>query len=110
MNLTIEMHDPSKKLPPLNTPILAVVESCVDRGRGFKAEYDFRVLRIVCQDVDGDEVEGAAIWGELERGETLWEDAQLRLEAGIEEIDDFYSDCIVWWAVVPKVKPTSNTR
>ena len=103
MNLTIEMHDPRKVLPPINTPILAVVESSVDRGRGFKREYDFRVLRIICQDVDGDEDEGAAIWGELEREELTWPEAQLRLEAGIVEIDDFYSDSIIWWALVPKV-------
>jgi len=104
LSLTITLHDPRKLLPPINTPILAVVESSVDRGRGFKREYDFRVLRIICQDVDGDEDEGAAIWGELERKELKWEDAQLRLEAGIVEIDDFHSDSIVWWAPVPKVK------
>lgn len=103
MNLTIEMHDPAKKLPPLNTDILVVTESCIDRGRGFKAHYDFRVLKILPQDVDGDEDEGAAIYGEMERGETLWASGQLMLEAGIEELD-FYSDSIVWWAPVPKIK------
>ena len=103
MNLKIEFLDPAKKLPPINTPILAVIESCVDRGRGFKAEYDFRVVKILPQDCDGDEDEGSAIYAEMERGETAWEAGQLMLEAGIEELD-FYSDSIIWWAPVPKVK------
>ena len=103
MKLEITLKDPAKELPPLNTNILAVVESSVDRGRGFKREHDLRVLRILAQDVDGDEDEGAAIYGEMERGETKWEDGQLRLEAGILEIDDFWSDSIVWWAEMPKI-------
>ena len=103
MKIEIELKDPAKELPPLNTDILAVVESSIDRGRGFKRHHDFRVLRIICQDVDGDEDEGAAIYGEMERGETTWTSGQLMLESGIEELD-FYSDSIVWWAPVPKVE------
>jgi hypothetical protein len=107
MKIAIELKDPAKDLPPLNTEILAVVESCIDRGRGFKAHYEFRVLRILPQDTDGDEDEGAAIYGEMERGETPWENGQLMLEAGIEELD-FYSDSIVWWAAVPKIAPPAD--
>jgi hypothetical protein len=103
MKLTIELIDPAKKLPPLNTDILVVTESCIDRGFGFKAHHEFRVLRILPEDCDGDEDEGAAIYGEMERGETTWESGQLRLEAGIDELD-FYSDSIIWWAPAPKVK------
>ncbi len=103
MDLTITFRDPRTDLPPLNRDILTVVESSIDRGRGFKRHYDLRVLRILPQDADGDEDEGFAIHGELERGETEWEDAQLMLQAGIEEVDDFYSDSIVWWAEVPKI-------
>ena len=108
MKLEIDLKDPSKDLPPLNTDILAVIGSSLDRGHGFEARYDFRVLRIICEDADGDEDEGAAIWGEMERGETPWEDGQLRLEAGIDEIDDFYSDSIVWWAPLPKITEPSE--
>lgn len=107
MALSIVFHDPAKKLPPLNTDILAVLESSIDRGRGFKAHYDLRVLKILPQDCDGDEDEGAAIYGEMQRGETTWEGGQLMLEAGIEEIDNCYSDSIVWWAPVPAIKPPS---
>jgi len=103
MQLTIELKDPAKELPPLNTDILVVIGSSLDRGRGFKTHYDFRVLRILPQDCDGDEDEGSAIYGEMERGECSWEAGQLMLEAGIEEISDFYSDSIVWWAPVPKI-------
>jgi hypothetical protein len=109
MELTIKLHAPATTLPPLNTPILAVIETCVDRGRGFRREYDWRVLRIICEDVDGDEDEGAIIWEELERGEISWEDAQLRLESGIEEIDDCYSDSIAWWAELPSI-PSPATQ
>lgn len=103
MQLTIELKDPAKELPPLNTDILVVIESSIDRGRGFKRHYDFRVLKILPQDCDGDEDEGSAIYGEMERGETGWGSGQLMLEAGIEEIDDFYSDSIVWWAPMPTI-------
>lgn len=102
MKLEIDLKDPAKDLPPLNTDILAVTESSIDRGHGFKRHYEFRVLRILPEDADGDEDEGAAIYAEMETGETQWEDGQLRLEAGIEELD-FYSDSIVWWAEVPKI-------
>lgn len=108
MKLEITLKDPSKELPPLNRDILAVVESSIDRGRGFKTHHDLRVLRIVAQDVDGDEDEGAAIYGEMERGEIAWDAGQLRLEAGIEEIEDFYSDSIVWWSEMPII-PKSST-
>ena len=103
MQLTIDFKDPAKELPPLNTDILVVLESSIDRGRGFKRHYDLRVLKILPQDVDGDEDEGCAIYEEMERGETTWEGGQLMLEAGIEEIGDFYSDSIVWWAPVPTI-------
>lgn len=102
MRIEITLKDPTKELPPLNKDILAVVESSIDRGRGFKVHHDFRVLRILPEDCDGDEDEGAAIYSEMERGETTWEDGQLRLEAGIEELD-FFSDSIVWWADMPKI-------
>lgn len=103
MKIEIELHDPRFVRPPLNKPILAVTESSVDRGRGFRREYDFRVLTILPQDVDGDEDEGAFIYAEMEHGDLKWEDGQLRLEAGIDEIDDFYSDSIVWWAEMPSI-------
>lgn len=104
MKIEIELHDPREVLPPLNTPILAVTESSVDRGRGFQREYDFRVLTILPQDVDGDEDEGSTIYAEMELGETTWDSGQLMLQSGIEEIDDFYSDSIVWWAEMPNIK------
>lgn len=103
MKLEIELKDPAKELPPLNKDILAVVESSIDQGRGFKRHHDLRVLRILPQDTDGDEDEGSAIYGEMERGETVWENGQLMLQAGIEEIEDFYSDSIIWWAEMPKI-------
>ena len=107
MKVEITLKDPAKELPPLNKDILAVVESSIDRGRGFKRHCEFRVLRIICQDVDGDEDEGAAIYGEMERGETIWENGQLMLQAGIEDLD-FYSDSIVWWAEMPTIKPPKS--
>lgn len=110
MKLEITLKDPSKELPPLNRDILAVVESSIDRGRGFKTHHDLRVLRIVAQDVDGDEDEGAAIYAEMESGETPWENGQLRLEAGIEEIEDFYSDSIVWWAEMPTIPAPASAE
>jgi hypothetical protein len=110
MKIEITLKDPAKELPPLNRDILAVVESSIDRGRGFKRCHDFRVLRIVPQDVDGDEDEGAAIYAEMESGETTWEDGQLRLEAGIEEIEDFYSDSIVWWAEMPTITAPADAE
>jgi hypothetical protein len=103
MMIEINLKDPAKELPPLNTDILVVTESSIDRGRGFKTHHEFRVLRIVAQDVDGDEDKGAAIYAEMQSGETPWENAQLRLEAGIEEIEDFFSDSIVWWAEMPTI-------
>lgn len=109
MDITITLRDPRTDLPPLNRDILAVVESSLDRGYGFQRRHDLRVLRILPQDIDGDEDEGAAIYAELERGETKWEVAQLLLEAGIDEIDDFYSDSIVWWAEMPQI-PASDER
>lgn len=109
MKIEIDLKNPAEHLPPLNTDILAVIESSIDRGYGFKREYDFRVLRILPQDADGDEDEGAAIYGEMERGETSWEGGQLMLQSGIEEIDDFYSDSIVWWAEMPKIKAPRTT-
>ena len=101
--IEIDLRDPSKDVPPLNTDIIAIVEGSIDRGRGFKRYHEFRMLRILPEDADGDEDEGSAIYRELQDGVTRWEDAQLRLEAGIEEIDDFYSDSIVWWAEMPAI-------
>jgi hypothetical protein len=106
MKIEIALKDPAKELPPLNTDILAVVESSIDRGHGFKRHQEFRVLRILPEDVDGDEDEGAAIYAKMEAGETQWEEGQLRLEAGIEELD-FYSDSIAWWAEMPTI-PTPD--
>jgi hypothetical protein len=103
MDITITLRNPATDLPPLNRDILAVVESSIDRGRGFKRHHDLRVLRILAQDADGDEDEGAAIYGELQRGECGWDNVQLMLQAGIDEIDDFYSDSIVWWAEMPAI-------
>ncbi len=105
MEIKIQFRDPAVDLPPLNRDILAVVESCIDRGRGFKAHYDLRVLRILCEDIDGDEDEGSAIHGELESGDLNWQDAQLRLMAGIDDIDDFWSNSIIWWADMPQIEP-----
>ena len=101
--IEIDLRDPSKDVPPLNTDIIAIVEGSIDRGRGFKRYYEFRVLRILPEDADGDEDEGSAIYQELQDGINKWENAQLRLEAGIEEIDNFYSDSIVWWAEMPAI-------
>lgn len=103
MDITITLRDPRADLPPLNRDILAVVESSIDRGYGFQRHHALRVLRILPQDIDGDEDEGAAIYGELQRGECGWGNVQLMLQAGIDEIDDFYSDSIVWWAEMPKI-------
>ena len=100
MKIEIDLLDPNEHVPPLNRDILVIIESSIDRGRGFKRHHEFRTLRIWPEDADGDEDEGAAIYGELERGEAKWVDAQLRLQAGIEELD-FYSDSIVWWAEMP---------
>jgi hypothetical protein len=108
MKLEITLKDPAKELPPLNTDILAVLESSIDRGHGFKVHHEFRVLRILPEDCDGDEDDGAAIYAEFQDGTTLWENGQLRLLAGIEEIDDFYSDSIVWWAEMPKIKQRAS--
>ena len=57
MKIEITLKDPAKELPPLNTDILAVVESSIDRGHGFKVHHEFRVLRILPEDCDGDEDE-----------------------------------------------------
>lgn len=101
--IEIDLRDPSEEIPPLNTDIVAIVESSIDLGRGFKRHHEFRVLKVLPEDADGDEDEGSVIYRELQDKTVAWEDAQLRLEAGIEEIDDFYSDSIVWWAEIPAI-------
>ena len=105
MKIEITLKDPARELPPLNTDILAVIESSIDRGHGFKRCYDFRTVRILPQDCDGDRKEGHAIYAEMKNGTTKWQDGQLMLEAGIEEIGDCYSDSIVWWCDVPIITP-----
>lgn len=87
--------------PPFNTPILAVVESSLDNGRGFKPHQTVVHLRVLQADADGDEDVGAEMAEEISDGTVAWRDQQFLLQQDEGEDLHYYSDSITWWCVPP---------
>ena len=94
---------PEQETPPFNERILVSLGSWRDRGQGFKPHSLISHLLIMMYDANSDEDEGAAMYHELESGESKWDDLQFQLLDDDDEPLDFYSDSIMWWAYPPKL-------
>jgi hypothetical protein len=101
---TLSWVDPSIVNPPLNKPILVIVSSSVDRGRGFKPHYSIMTIKIVNEDPDGDRLVANEMRDELDKGESKWSDLQFRcVTTDVDDDLDFYSDSIKWWCEPPAI-------
>lgn len=89
--------------PAFNTPILAVIESRRDSGRGFKPHQTLVHLRVMQQDADADEDIGEEMAAEINAGALAWRDAQFLLHDDEGEDLYYYSDSITWWCEPPKL-------
>ena len=94
---TLTWLDPTFVHPPINEPILVIVGSSVDRGRGFQPHYAVETIKVLAEDPDGDDDAYAF--------DAKWDDMQLKcVTTDLDDERDYYSDSIKWWSHVPAIK------